>query len=442
MCKRKICPHTQDTMCSCPEIQSRDRQLLAEFLSRNMTQITWELDYASLDHPQGARLCVSAVCRRCGGRQCIREKLETQTGMEEFLQAVYIHRYRGRSVQEQSMDTEAFHARFLSMFHEQDKPRVKHWLSEPENVIGLGLFRSQVDQVFRAQKSAITIYSIVRTAIDTDRGFFPDPAAMGSYLSRERAHNELRRLVAEEKLTLDAERYNAQDSGEDYWEAYQKDSAASCSVRLEILVSEITLTPADNMPETFHPANYMEQCAHCRSVYGNPACTDEESECGLLDEAEHELGIIAAKDRAAQSTLLARLHPEFCCCDSRKFDDPDMALAVEAARLNTESWQLDYTRLKGKEARVLSRIGKCLICGKTVSCGIHVETDGTEEDLFAKIWLTLKKQAAPTSFAPHLKIPGIAEALFTGVFHEEDQHRARAWFRNCISEMLAKGEPV
>ena len=64
MCKRKICPHTQDTMCSCPEIQSRDRQLLAEFLSRNMTQITWELDYASLEHPQGARLCVSAVCRR------------------------------------------------------------------------------------------------------------------------------------------------------------------------------------------------------------------------------------------------------------------------------------------------------------------------------------------------------------------------------------------
>ena len=82
----------------------------------------------------------------------------------------------------------------------------------------------------------VMAYTIVSTGIDTDRGFFPDPSARGSYLSQARAREELERLIAGEKEELD-DRYNAENRGEDFWEAYEDGYAAACFSRLEILTS-------------------------------------------------------------------------------------------------------------------------------------------------------------------------------------------------------------
>lgn len=82
------------------------------------------------------------------------------------------------------------------------------------------------------------IYTIVSTGIDTDRGFFPDPSARGSYLSQARAREELERLIIEEKKELD-DNYNAEDRGEDFWEAYEEGYAAARFSRLEILTSAL-----------------------------------------------------------------------------------------------------------------------------------------------------------------------------------------------------------
>ncbi len=45
----------------------------------------------------------------------------------------------------------------------------------------------------------MTIYTIVRTGIDVDRGSFPGPAAERSFFSPLRARKELQRLVCAEK---------------------------------------------------------------------------------------------------------------------------------------------------------------------------------------------------------------------------------------------------
>lgn len=87
-------------------------------------------------------------------------------------------------------------------------------------------------------ESQITVYTIVSTGVDADRGFFPDPSTRGSYLSLERAREELERLIAEEKEELD-DRYDKEERGEDHWEMFQDGYAAALFSRLEILTSEL-----------------------------------------------------------------------------------------------------------------------------------------------------------------------------------------------------------
>ncbi len=87
-------------------------------------------------------------------------------------------------------------------------------------------------------ESQVMVYTIVSTGADADRGFFPDPSTRGSYLSLERAREELERLIIEEKDELD-DRYDKEDRGEDYWEMFQDGYAAALFSRLDILTSEL-----------------------------------------------------------------------------------------------------------------------------------------------------------------------------------------------------------
>lgn len=82
------------------------------------------------------------------------------------------------------------------------------------------------------------IYTIVISGTDADRGIFATPFAVSSYMSVELARAELARRIAERKPTLDS-RYDGEERGLDSWEAYQKESPASCYLRIEILESEL-----------------------------------------------------------------------------------------------------------------------------------------------------------------------------------------------------------
>lgn len=89
-----------------------------------------------------------------------------------------------------------------------------------------------------------TIYTIIRTSVDADRCSFPPAMTEGSYLYITQARAELRRLVDEEKESMeihfDTELYR-EEYGTDYWEAYQEGYAAAWFSRFEILSSELNL---------------------------------------------------------------------------------------------------------------------------------------------------------------------------------------------------------
>lgn len=86
----------------------------------------------------------------------------------------------------------------------------------------------------------MTIYTIVRTGVDVDRGSFPGPAAERSFFSPLQAKKELQRLVCAEKEDLDG-RYDCEKQDEDHWEMYQDGNAAALFIRLEVVPSELIL---------------------------------------------------------------------------------------------------------------------------------------------------------------------------------------------------------
>ena len=93
-------------------------------------------------------------------------------------------------------------------------------------------------------REGIKVYTILRTAIDSDRGDFPPPDAVASFLSLEKAKAKLRELVAEtERSDTLNPALNKRDSGEDYWEAYEEGNETARYYRLEILTSELKDAP-------------------------------------------------------------------------------------------------------------------------------------------------------------------------------------------------------
>ena len=110
----------------------------------------------------------------------------------------------------------------------------------------------------------MTIYTIVRTGIDVDRGSFPGPAAERSFFSPLRARKELQRLVCAEKETLD-DRYDCEDQDEDYWEMYQDGNAAALFVRLEVVPSELILMSAGEKEEVKGSLEEETEAKECLS---------------------------------------------------------------------------------------------------------------------------------------------------------------------------------
>ncbi len=83
------------------------------------------------------------------------------------------------------------------------------------------------------------IYTIVQTAADADRGFFPDPFAWESYYSIDQARKRLAKLIAKEKRNLDS-RFDTENLSDYCWEVCEADYAAAHFLRIEILSSEMS----------------------------------------------------------------------------------------------------------------------------------------------------------------------------------------------------------
>lgn len=90
----------------------------------------------------------------------------------------------------------------------------------------------------RKEEQVTTVYTIVYTAADLDRGNFPFAEARGSYLSPAFAREELERQIVEEKAELD-DRYDCEERNGDYWEMYQDGYAADAYSRLQIFATTL-----------------------------------------------------------------------------------------------------------------------------------------------------------------------------------------------------------
>ena len=282
------------------------------------------------------------------------------------------------------------------------------------------------------EMETIEIYTLVSTGVDTDRGYFPAPEAKGSYLSMERARMELNKLVNAEKKELDS-RYDGEERSEDHWEAFDKEYAGGLFSRIEILTSELTLSPARE--EDFSPDNHLEHCAECHEHYGTPCCVDEESACGLLDEARQVFDRIAADDRAAMSECLLKLDAEFCTCPERRSKNAVESFLYVQAHMEVERWQLQYRSLVGKEDRRLCRIGTCRVCGKALCEGLLLDEALTREAVLADAWRLLKLEARMTNHASLIANPICAENLFVSMFHDADQAVAHTWYKAHANEV-------
>lgn len=91
---------------------------------------------------------------------------------------------------------------------------------------------------------------IVHTSADADKGNFPDPEGLETFLCKDRAILRLRELVEMEKEEMtfpyDEELYR-EEYGDDFWEAYCNNYAAGWFTRYEIIESLLFLAPEDEL---------------------------------------------------------------------------------------------------------------------------------------------------------------------------------------------------
>lgn len=250
MCETRSCPHEADALCTCRALKERDKDIigLLTHIHENMTDVEWELDYTDLSRPEKRRLCLVGTCRICGGRLCHELDASDELAGDDFLAAISRDLHQFYFAADRWITQYEFCERFARMFHPQDQVLVRAWMDRPENR-EIFLVSSRIEPpATQEEEAGVMVYTIVRTGVDVDRGSFPGPAAEGSFFSPLRARKALQRLVCAEKEELD-DRYDCEDQDEDHWEMYQDGNAAALFVRLEILPSKLTLTPAGETGE-------------------------------------------------------------------------------------------------------------------------------------------------------------------------------------------------
>ena len=86
-------------------------------------------------------------------------------------------------------------------------------------------------------------YTIVHTAVDVDKGHFPAPVGLVTYIDQNLARSELYQLVEKEKeemdIPFDTEEYR-EEYDDDFWEAYRDGYAAGWFTRYEIIESPLS----------------------------------------------------------------------------------------------------------------------------------------------------------------------------------------------------------
>ena len=260
MCEEAACPHASEEFCNCAPVRHKEQDILGlvEHIACSLVNAWWELEYTDLYRPEKRRLCRIGTCRICSGRLCHELALSDLLTGEDLLAAIYRCLQGFRAAQDRYMPIAAFRQMFAEIFREADQPLVREWLEKQKSGCASREYPQRKPLPVENAGESVRIFTIIRTGADTDRCCFPPPQSEGSYLSLPHALRELQRLIEVEKERLD-KRYDSEESGEDYWEAYQEGYADALFTRLEVVSSDQVIPPKSYLPEAFQTLKDLEQ---------------------------------------------------------------------------------------------------------------------------------------------------------------------------------------
>lgn len=240
MCEKNHCSRTPEDICTCMDWQNDDLIRTVTHLAENITDIDWELDYKDLADVQGHRLCLIGRCKKCGGRLCISQTPKIKVSPEQILSALDDSIGQAYSALKVNLQPEEYYDKFAEMFHEEDRPVVDKWV----------MHQRCYSPYLKGYKHSRPAYMIVHTSADADKGNFPDPEGLETFLCKDRAILRLRELVEMEKEEMtfpyDEELYR-EEYGDDFWEACCDNYAAGWFTRYEIIESPLFLAPEDEL---------------------------------------------------------------------------------------------------------------------------------------------------------------------------------------------------
>lgn len=124
-CERK------ETLCTCVDWETGDLEKRIHHLVCNFEFTGFELEYTTLERPEGCHLCRIGRCRACGKRLCYGDDLPAQGTSDELLSEVFRRVFQMWNAGDKNLPdgAECFTDLFVSLFHEADRERVNKWLA-------------------------------------------------------------------------------------------------------------------------------------------------------------------------------------------------------------------------------------------------------------------------------------------------------------------------
>ena len=128
MKENQNCGHEQDEMCACIRDMSTANQMI--HTAGNIRDVSWELDYETLEAPERVRLCIVGSCGKCGKRLCYGLHIGNEMTGETLIESVYTYIVLFHKLIGLKLPGEQFDADFCCLFHELDHPIVKAWMEK------------------------------------------------------------------------------------------------------------------------------------------------------------------------------------------------------------------------------------------------------------------------------------------------------------------------
>lgn len=124
------CGH-KELLCSCIDWEKDDLDSKLLHVINNFELTGFELEYTTLERPEGRLLCKVGCCRVCGKRLCIGEDLPDESAPDDLLADIFRRTFRmwntGGKCLPDGVNT--FTDLFLSLFHEPDREFAGEWLT-------------------------------------------------------------------------------------------------------------------------------------------------------------------------------------------------------------------------------------------------------------------------------------------------------------------------